>query len=353
MRLLFATINVLALAGCAEELSIDQRSAAISSDEISSASEPADTVDASTVVVEWPVPEDQYPETFFNTSYELIDAFDLDPYTYNRDEDNAYLDYYLGDDVQLFQDVCQATSGTDLEYCSWEEPMKSPPKYADAKKYCQLRPHILHMIQELEKAKDNEWYQAARGVDFIAGKIAAIFGIGTEFALPIAEYLVGMGDALKTRDDLIKFLKEWSSAMGRDVCHPLNPDNSQDPDLGGRTVGMWSACTLFLNQPEKNRVPKYCNAGDIATDMREQLAKDCDTECHANGGINTTNGLSLEACKKRCVKSAKALCKVFGPGKTRKDESSENYWKRVWKDLSNLCAKFPPDGPLPPPTTKP
>ncbi|MBL0216301.1 MAG: hypothetical protein IPQ07_20750 [Myxococcales bacterium] len=268
-----------------------------------------------------------FPVDFWNTDFDVIDSFDLDPMMNNTLEDQAYLEYYSNLPVEQDPVMCFAVDDPDPEAsASCGEPV--PPKLVTQKNYCKIRPGLHGMIVQLEKTKDMTWFKVVNGVAWIAAKIADLFGIPADYALEIANYLVGKEKAIKSLDDLIKELKQWEAAMGKDVCNPLHPDNKDDPDKGSRVVGGWAACKL-LAPLDHNFTPKYCNMGRLDKDGAKTLDADCDKSCRENGAINSSNGITLQACKTSCYQTMKTICMIaFSPEKG-KDGEQPTRWGKV------------------------
>lgn len=265
-----------------------------------------------------------------NTDVDVIDAFDLDPASDNTIEDQSYLDYYddLAAEAAQEPGACDDEDGEPMSGSGCDNPTPVQTKLITFKNYCKIRPGVHSMIVQLEKTKDMTWFKVVDGVAAIATKIADLFGVPADHALPIAEYLVGKSAAIKKVDDLILALKEWEAAMGKDVCSPVHPENKDDPDKGSRIVGQWAACKI-LAPLDHDFTPKYCNVGGLNSDKIKDLQDACDTSCRANGAVNSTNGITLEACKKSCFSTMKAICQIaFSPAKG-KDAEQPSRWGRV------------------------
>ncbi len=271
-----------------------------------------------------------------NTDFDVIDAFDLDPNNNNSIDDQSYLDYYdeLADDAEQ-PTACDETDADPMAGSGCDNPTPVQTRLITFKNYCKIRPGVHSMIVQLEQSKDMTWFQVVDGAAAIATKIADLFGVPADHALPIAEYLVGKSAAIKKIDDLILALKQWEAAMGKDVCSPVHPENENDPDKGSRIVGQWSACKI-LAPLDHNFTPKYCNVGGLNSDKVKDLQDDCDTSCRANGAVNSTTGLTLAACKTSCVSTMKAICQIaFSPEKGKAAEQPSR-WARVRDFCDNL-----------------
>jgi len=267
----------------------------------------------------------------------------------------AYLDFYKTIQTEGSQcgcqedgscacgksEVCGCSDGVN-DMCMPDEegamlcggdPLPPEKKVISFANYCKLRPWVHSLIVQLQAQKDMSWFKVVNGVAWVAAKIADQFGIPADYALDIANYLSGKNAVIKTVDDMIKELQQWEAAMGKDVCNPLHPENPKDdPDKGARLVGVWAACKALAAQPTIGKfTPKYCNMGSLNRDAIKDLEADCDAKCREQGGVNSTNGLTLAACKKSCMSTMRTICQIAFNIEKGTDAEPSCRWGKVQK----------------------